>query len=213
MDTNSRNIFGRVSVGSLDQLLVWGDHFKVDHPQIDAQHEAIFHIAMEIARVWEARGDIDRVRRLTDKLEMVLAVHFRYEEAQLAALGDPTLEEHKTEHKAMFGELHVIRRRLATMDDVRQAGPGFSLHDFLLGLVVGHITHGDMDYCALARKQVGKTGPHPIATLVGELPADASASPLAGERIAPIQVASVAPGQPTRAGSMAAERERPVSRE
>jgi hypothetical protein len=102
MNPDSRNVFGRLPVKSTRQLLAWGDHFKVDQPQIDAQHEAIFSIATEIADSWQNRGAIDNLKVLTEKLANVLAAHFRYEERQLAGVGYPKLE-------VMLEELRVIR--------------------------------------------------------------------------------------------------------
>jgi hypothetical protein len=37
---------------SLRRLVAWGEHLKVEQPQIDAQHQAIFDIAMEVADIW-----------------------------------------------------------------------------------------------------------------------------------------------------------------
>jgi hypothetical protein len=37
---------------SLRRLVTWGEHLKVEQPQIDAQHQAIFDIAMEVADIW-----------------------------------------------------------------------------------------------------------------------------------------------------------------
>jgi hemerythrin len=146
-------------VKSTRQLLAWGDHFKVDQPQIDAQHEAIFSIATEIADSWQNRGAIDNLKVLTEKLANVLAAHFRYEERQLAGVGYPKLEQHKAEHEVMLEELRVIRERLDKVaPDADRMGPGFVVHNFVLGLTVGHISHSDMDYCAFAREAAEREG-------------------------------------------------------
>jgi hemerythrin len=159
MNPDSRSIFGRMPVTSTRQLLAWGDHFKVDQPQIDAQHEAIFSIATEIADSWHNRGAIDNLKVLTDKLANVLAAHFRYEERQLADVGYPKLAQHKAEHEVMLEELRVIQERLGkTAPDADRMGPGFVVHNFVLGLTVGHISHSDMDYCAFAREAAEREG-------------------------------------------------------
>lgn len=70
MDTSSPAVFGRMSGmhgvtdSSLKQIVTWGDHLKVDQPQIDAQHEGIFNLAMEIADQWFSHGDLDRIKGL-----------------------------------------------------------------------------------------------------------------------------------------------------
>jgi len=159
MTTTTRALFGRLSGPqglnghSLKQLVAWGDHLKVDQPQIDAQHEAIFGIAMEVADTWQNRGDLDRLKAVTEKLANVLGGHFRYEERQLAEIGYPKLDEHRAEHQVMLDELLILRERLArTEPGSAPMWPGFAVHNFVLGVTVGHICHSDMDYCAHARQ-------------------------------------------------------------
>jgi hemerythrin-like metal-binding protein len=159
MNTTSHGIFGRLSGlhgvtdNSLKQLVTWGDHLKVDQPQIDAQHQAIFNIAMEVMDTWQSHGKIDRLKLLTEKLSNVLEGHFRYEERQLVEVGYPNLDEHKAEHKVMLDELQVIRDRLDGMGEgTARLAPGFTVRNFVLGVTVGHIGHSDMDYCVFARK-------------------------------------------------------------
>jgi hypothetical protein len=72
---------------SLKRLVSWGDSLKVDQPQLDAQHQAIFEIALEIADLWHKRGDLDQLKAAADKLAKVLGAHFRFEEQELADLG------------------------------------------------------------------------------------------------------------------------------
>ena len=171
MDTSSSVVFGRMSGmhgltdSSLKRLVAWGDHLKVDQPQIDAQHEGIFNLAMEIADQWFKHGDLDRIKGLAEKLAKVLEGHFRYEELQLAEVNYPRLEEHKAEHKVMLEELQVIRDRLESMGHgTAQKLPGFIVNNFVLGVTVGHIGHSDMEYCAFARKAAeGKEQVWPVS--------------------------------------------------
>ena len=145
---------------SLKQLVSWGDHLKVEQPQIDAQHQAIFDIALEIADLWHRHGDLDQVKALAEKLDKVLEAHFRFEEQQLAGIGYTKLSEHRAEHKVMLDELQLIRGRLAKMGHgTIQAEPGFLVLSYILGVTVGHISHSDMDYCAFAHKAAGNGGP------------------------------------------------------
>ena len=155
----SQSLFGRMSGlhgmtdTSLTQLISWGDHLKVDDPRIDAQHEAIFSLAMEVADTWHKHGDVEELKRLAQKLSQVLEAHFRYEEAQLEVVLYPKLEEHRHEHTMMLHELQILRDRLERMDPgAARMAPGWLLHNFVLGVTVGHICHSDMEYCAYAAK-------------------------------------------------------------
>lgn len=165
MDLGSRSIFGRasglhgLSEFSLKRLVTWGDHLKVDQSQIDAQHEGIFTLALEIADVWHRHGDLKQLKTLTEKLHKVLEAHFRYEEQQLAAIGYPKLAAHQAEHKVMLDEMQVLRGRLDGMSEgTVQAEPGYLVLNYVLGVTVGHIFHSDMDYCVFARKVASDEG-------------------------------------------------------
>jgi hemerythrin len=142
-----------VSDSSIRQLISWGEHLKVDQPSIDAQHEGIFNIALEIVDAWHKSGQIDHLKALAEKLDRVLSSHFLYEERQLEELCYPKLSEHKAEHQAMLDELSAIRRKLDQMaSKTARMTPGFLVHNFILGVTIGHICHSDMDYCFYARK-------------------------------------------------------------
>jgi hemerythrin len=55
-----------------------------DKPQIDAQYEAIFNIAMKIAQERQFRGSPERLKDPSDELAKLLEIHFGYEERQVA---------------------------------------------------------------------------------------------------------------------------------
>lgn len=163
MIRKSRAIFGRMAgvhgAGHvpLRQLISWGEHLKVDQPSIDAQHEEIFKIALEAADLWRNRGGLEQSRAIAGKLYKALEGHFRYEERQLEEVGYPKLAEHRAEHQAMLEELQAIRDRFEKMaDGAGSLAPGFLIHNYVLGLTVGHIHSSDMDYCVFAREAAKK---------------------------------------------------------
>ncbi len=153
-----RNPFSRnsglhgLSRFSLKQLIGWGDHLKVDQPQIDAQHEAIFRIALEISEIWRSRGDHEKLKALTRKLQHLLEAHFRFEEQELAEIGYSKLAEHKAEHQVMLSELQVILDRMESGRESALEDTRFSVFNYVLGVTVGHILHSDMDYCVASRE-------------------------------------------------------------
>lgn len=134
------------STVNLRRLIAWGDHYKVDQPRLDAQHEEIFDIALEVSDIWQRRGDLQRLKDVTDKLAGVLAVHFEYEEQQFAGTSYARCAEHRAEHRMMLAELQAIRERLQAMGPgTVRSGPGFRVLSYVLGLTVGHLSHSDMD--------------------------------------------------------------------
>jgi hemerythrin len=144
---------------SFKQLITYGDHLKVNQPNIDAQHEAIFDLAFEIEELWHNRGDLDQIKAVAEKLSKVLESHFHYEEQELSAIGYTKLEEHRGEHRVMLEELQIIRDRLGKMGHgpVRSE-PGFLVLSYILGVTIGHISHSDMDYRTFSNEAVNAGG-------------------------------------------------------
>lgn len=149
---------------SLKRLLAWGDHFKVGHPQLDAQHEAIFEIALEMADLWQRRGELQPLKDITEKLSRVLAAHFSCEEQLFADTGDARLEEHREEHRVIRDELLALRARLEAMKPGRVSSePGFLVLSYMLGLTVGHLAHSDIDAATVRMEAAESTQGHASA--------------------------------------------------
>jgi len=142
---------------SLKRLVTWGDHHKVGQPQLDAQHEAIFGIALEIADNWyNHRRDLEQLKAAAEKLNKVLESHFRFEEQQLGDSRYGKLGEHRAEHNVMLDELRRIRGWLERLDPrTIQTESGSLLLNYLLGVTVGHISHSDLGYCGHALNAAG----------------------------------------------------------
>ena len=149
----STNILAGVAAGpfglstlSLKRLIAWGDHYKIGQPELDAQHEGIFEIALEMADLWDRRAELQQLKDITDKLAIALAAHFRCEEQLFAGTTYARSEDHLDEHRVILGELQALRARLATMQPGRvKSGPGFQVLSEILGLTVGHLSHSDLD--------------------------------------------------------------------
>jgi hemerythrin len=135
-----------LSTLSLKRLIVWGEHYKIGQPELDAQHEAIFDIALEAANLWDRRAELQQLKDVTDKLALALAVHFSYEEQLFAGTAYARSEDHIDEHRAMLEALHALRARLETMQPGRvKSGPDLAMLSCVLGLTVGHLSHSDLD--------------------------------------------------------------------
>lgn len=145
---------------SLKQLVAWDGRLTIGQQQIDAQHEAIFHLAVKSSAIWRKHGDLDQLKLMTAELQHALEEHFSYEERVLAELGCEDLLEHRAEHRAMLDEMQLIRARVDQMDPAGDnAEPGFLLMNYMLSATVGHIFHSDMDYGVLARGTAGHAAP------------------------------------------------------
>ena len=150
---------------SMGHLIQWGSELSVDDPHIDAQHQAIFALAMEVHDHWRRNAGLAELRTLVDKLFNVLQSHFSYEERLLKEMGYPQLEKHAAEHRGMLDELARIRQHLTNSRSRTPLPPGFALFNFVLGLTVGHICNSDLDYCQYAAKLESRAdaGPGPAS--------------------------------------------------
>jgi hemerythrin-like metal-binding protein len=148
---NQGSIFGRISLQhlSLRNLMQFGDHLVVEHPEIDAQHKAIFQLGVGIYEDWRGGGSLDVLRPAVDKLSKLTHSHFAYEEQVLEEIGYDDLKSHSQEHQAMRDELSMVHERfngLARSGRTTALSPGDEIMQFVLGLTVGHVGTSDMRY-------------------------------------------------------------------
>jgi hemerythrin len=147
--------FGRVQLQHIfvTNLIQWGDHFSVEHPGIDAQHEAIFDLGAKVYENWRSGGSVDVLRPAVDKLANLLQAHFSYEERLLVEIGYVGLDEHVAEHRSMLNDLEIMQERFHTFRDGHESpggsllAPGWPIMQFILGFTIGHVMSSDMSYC------------------------------------------------------------------
>lgn len=144
-----------MTILSFKRLLTWDDHLKVGQPQIDAQHEAIFRIAMEVADLSQDASQVQRLSELLYRLDEALAQHFEYEERQLAEIRYPGIETHKAEHALMREELRTLRDRLHEGSTGLGPTRASSLRNRVLGVTIGHICHSDLGVSAFLQQGAG----------------------------------------------------------
>lgn len=152
MQTMSTPLAGRSagpfgwSTVSLKRLIAWNEHYAVGDAELDAQHQAIFDLALEAADLWDRRAELQQLRDVTDRLADALTAHFACEERRFAGTRYARSDDHVAEHRALLGELNTLRARLAAMAPGRvKSEPGFLVLSYVLGLTVGHLAHSDLD--------------------------------------------------------------------
>lgn len=137
---------------SITQLIKWGDHLSVGHPEIDAQHKEIYDFGAEIYESWRDGVRLGTLRVAVDKLLKLLRAHFLYEERLLGGIGYVNLKQHVAEHRAMLKELQDMRDHFETLvdDDDSPGGsvlsPNWSVMRFIVGFSLGHVLTSDMNY-------------------------------------------------------------------
>ena len=154
MSTN-KAFFGRVQLQHLAvaNLIQWGDQLSVDHPGIDAQHEAIFGLGARVYDSWRSGGGVAVLRPAVDKLANLLRAHFFYEEQLLTEIGYDGLKQHVAEHNSMLNELESLQGRFHSFSEGQPnpggsvLAPGWSVMQFVLEFTIGHVMTSDMSYC------------------------------------------------------------------
>jgi hemerythrin len=155
MNANSA-LFGRIQLQhhSVNNLIQWGDHLSVEHPEIDAQHKALFDLGTELYENWRGGGSVHVLRPAVDKLAKLLEDHFSYEEKLLVEIGYSNLDEHVAEHHSMLNDMKNIKGRIHTFEDGHKfsggslLAPGWPVLQLILELAIGHVMNGDMAYCS-----------------------------------------------------------------
>lgn len=141
---------------SFERLLTWDERLEVGQPHLDAQHKAIFKIAMEVADLSQDAGQVQRLCARLYRLDDALAHHFSDEEQQLAELECSGIEQHKAEHALMRQELRSIRDRL-----IREGpgafpiAPGSAVRNLVLGVTMGHMFQSDLGVGAFLHQAAG----------------------------------------------------------
>jgi len=148
-------LFGRIQLQnqSIKNLVEWGDHFSVEHPEIDAQHKALFDLGGSILENWRNGESFDTLRSAVDKFSNLLSAHFSYEEKVLAEIGYSSIDEHIAEHRSMLKEMAIVRDEFNRIDENGKLSkgsmlaPGWPATQLILGFIIGHVSTSDMSYC------------------------------------------------------------------
>jgi hemerythrin-like metal-binding protein len=148
-------LFGRIQMQhhSINTLIQWGEHLTVEHPEIDAQHKALYDLGTTVYEKWRAGASVNALRPAVEKLTALLKDHFSYEEQVLKEIGYADLDEHVAEHRSMLAEMELVREQFYRFeDDSKPTGgsllaPGWPVLQLILGFIIGHVSTSDMGYC------------------------------------------------------------------
>ena len=93
--------------------LIWSDSWLLEIDVLDQAHREMVRL---INRLIEADSTSATVACL-EELIALLRAHFRDEEAFLAAIGYPSREAHRREHRIQLAEFVDLHRRVAARED------------------------------------------------------------------------------------------------
>jgi hemerythrin len=105
--------------------MLWNKAFQCNIPHIDAQHKALFE---HIEQLGNMHGDISRIPKTIEFLELYTAEHFNDEESLHAQTRYPRALEHQRAHRTFINQIKKLRadyessgHNLATLMDMNRA--------------------------------------------------------------------------------------------
>lgn len=125
----------------MNKVAQWSDQLSLGIPEIDHQHQGLLDVINELWDVIVARADVERVRRILEKLEQYTYAHFTAEEALMRVEDYPKFREHRSEHKDFINHVASAKAKLAGGEFL-----GLDLLRYLTDWLVRHIQGGDKDY-------------------------------------------------------------------
>jgi hemerythrin len=107
----------------------WNEDFASGDSQIDEQHRMLFHRVRDIVALNAVAGD--ECARLLDSLRGESHRLFRSEEAFMASISYPGLEQHHAEHERMLAQLEKVAKSAMALEELRHETIGDFLKDWL----------------------------------------------------------------------------------
>lgn len=119
-------------------LTPWHDGLRLDDGPLDRQHQALLDLMTQIVATAPQDG-IATVAPLLRQLFDHCATHFADEEAYMAAIHYPHLNEHRREHRRLLRHLDTLLS--PTCEDITIQ----AIMDCVRSLVVMHILNDDLE--------------------------------------------------------------------
>jgi hemerythrin len=86
-------------------LFSWDERYKLAHPQIDREHEALFALAEQVLHALDNGHKKEAVREIFDRLIQYIQVHFAHEEALMNQHLYPGIGVHMAEHRKLTAQV------------------------------------------------------------------------------------------------------------
>jgi diguanylate cyclase len=131
-------------------VLVWGDQFLTNIPQIDEEHAEMFRLANQLLLL-ESDSPRDRTLAGMDALLDHLVRHCDFEEQLLSTMRCTEVELHAAEHRGLIAQATELKNQVAdSRADMR------TVSDFVVRRVaIGHLVSSDLPLFASLSKPSG----------------------------------------------------------
>lgn len=135
----------------------WKPQYSVNHSELDAQHQELFRLALNVYTLSPQRATKENIRGLLKNFYMYMQKHFNEEEAYMKEIGYEGLEEHCAYHADIIESMNGILQQSHSFLQMQA-----SMRKIVRVWLVEHILVHDMRYEAwrkVKRRETAKTKP------------------------------------------------------
>jgi hemerythrin-like metal-binding protein len=119
--------------------ILWRESMKIGDDWLDAEHKRFIALLNLIERGLQQK-DVAPVEEIFDELQSYLESHFAHEEAYMAKVGYPDLEEHKRQHEKLAYRFYTLLGRFrASHNDAERRRNVQKFAEFLREWLIEHI--------------------------------------------------------------------------
>ncbi|MBN2964911.1 hemerythrin family protein [Sulfurospirillum sp. T05] len=122
-------------------LPTWKPQYSVNHSLLDAQHQELFRLALEVYTLSPQRATKEKVRTLLKNFYMYMKEHFKEEEAYMEEIGYENREEHGALHADIIEAMNGILQQSHSFLEIQAA-----LRKIVRVWLMEHILVHDMQY-------------------------------------------------------------------
>ena len=99
----------------------WEKRFSINHTQMDAEHQELFHLASKVLKINPQTSTKEDVRLLFGAFFRYMSEHFKAEEAYMESIEYPRLDEHRKLHESIIEEITKILKTQHTILGLKEA--------------------------------------------------------------------------------------------
>ncbi len=123
-------------------FLVWGDQYKTNISEVDAQHRKLFDMVNEMHDAMKSGKGDAAIGKILEGLLQYCATHFATEERLMSAHGYPDYTSHKKAHDELAQKTKELEKKYKAGEAVLS----FDVMDFLKKWLQNHILGTDKKF-------------------------------------------------------------------